>query len=161
MSSKSIISIVAVIVLVGIWFIFSDSEKKMSASKKSIESSSVKVGTLNNKKIGIYKNISAEGLYSMLDMEKRDFVLINVHIPYIGEIAGTDRFIAFNKIQNNLDKLPADKEAKIILYCQSGGMSAIAAQTLANLGYINVKNLSGGMIKWKKNRYPLEYNDSK
>lgn len=102
-----------------------------------------------------YENISTKDLSDMLLKKGKDFTLVNVHIPYIGEIAGTDKLIAFNDIQNNLDELPADKNAKIVLYCQSGGMSAQAAETLAGLGYTNVRNLSGGMIEWKNNGYKI------
>lgn len=108
-----------------------------------------------------FKNISPKELLDMLSQKEKDYTLINVHVPYIGEIANTDEFIAFNEIQDNLDKLPTNKNAKIVLYCQSGGMSAIAAQTLVGLGYTNIENLSGGMIGWKKDGYTLEYNNTK
>ncbi len=95
-----------------------------------------------------YKDISTKELSEMI--KNKDFTLVNVHIPYIGDIEGTDVSIPFNEIANNLDKLPKDKNVKIVLYCQSGNMSAIAADTLAQLGYTNVYNMKGGMIQWQK-----------
>ena len=100
-----------------------------------------------------YTNVSATQLKAMLD--KKDFAFINVHIPYEGEIAKTDAFIPYNEIAKNLDKLPADKNAKIILYCRSGRMSAIAAETLVRLGYTNVWNLEGGMLAWETLGLPI------
>ena len=91
---------------------------------------------------GSYTNVSATQLKAMLD--KKDFTFVNVHIPYEGEIA------------KNLDKLPADKNAKIVLYCRSGRMSAIAAETLVRLGYTNVWNMEGGMIAWETLGLPLK-----
>ena len=100
-----------------------------------------------------YRNILSEQLWTML--QNKDFVMINVHIPYEGELPHTDVFIPYNQIEDNLDKLPTDKTAKIVLYCRSGRMSVIASETLVKLGYTNVWNLNDGMIEWKKKGFPL------
>ena len=102
---------------------------------------------------GSYIDVGAAGLASML--ESKDFPLMNVHVPYEGEIEGTDLFVPFDEIELNLDKLPTDRDAKLVIYCRSGGMSAIAARTLVQLGYTNVWNLDGGMIAWTEAGYPL------
>lgn len=102
---------------------------------------------------GSYTDVNAAGLAGML--ENKDFLLINVHIPYEGELPDTDLFIPYNEVEANLEKLPSDKKAKLVLYCRSGGMSAIAARTLVRLGYTNVLNLDGGMIAWKQAGYPV------
>ena len=41
-----------------------------------------------------------------------------------------------------------DKEQLILVYCRSGRRSKIAAQSLANMGYTNVKEF-GGIIDWQ------------
>ncbi len=41
-----------------------------------------------------------------------------------------------------------DKSAPLVVYCKTGGRSALAAQTLAELGYTNVKSLAGGYEAW-------------
>lgn len=102
---------------------------------------------------GSYTKVSAVGLAAM--MEDKDFPLINVHIPYEGEIEGTDLLIPFDEIEQNLDQLPADKEARLVIYCRSGNMSATAAQTLVGLGYTDVWDVEGGMVAWKNAGYPL------
>ncbi|MEP2165863.1 MAG: rhodanese-like domain-containing protein [Nisaea sp.] len=83
-------------------------------------------------------------------MQNKDFLLVDVHVPYEGEIDGTDKHIVFYEIADNLDKLPSDKSARIVLYCRSGRMSEIAAAELAGLGYTRVSHLAGGMIAWEK-----------
>jgi rhodanese-related sulfurtransferase len=102
---------------------------------------------------GSYTDVSVVGLAAMLENE--DFPLINVHIPYEGEIEGTDEFIPFNEINTNLDKLTTDKNARIVLYCRSGSMSAQAAEALVAQGYTDVWNLDGGMIAWENSGRPL------
>lgn len=102
---------------------------------------------------GRYTDVSVAGLRAL--MADKDFPLINVHIPYEGEIEGTDLFIPFDEIEQNLAQLPADKNARVVLYCRSGSMSAIAARTLVGLGYTDVWNLDGGMIAWQQAGLPL------
>ena len=100
-----------------------------------------------------YREVSAADLKAMLD--RKDFFFVNVHIPYEGEIARTDAFIPFDKVEEQLHLLPPKKEAKIVLYCMSGRMSDIAANTLVRQGYTNVSHLEGGMLAWEKAGYPL------
>jgi len=45
----------------------------------------------------------------------------------------------------------------VILYCQSGNRSAIAAKTLIDeLGYTNVESMNGGITLWKQRNFPIE-----
>lgn len=103
---------------------------------------------------GSYKNVEPKELNSML--KNKDFVLINVHIPFAGDIAKTDLSIPYDQIEQNLSQLPADKNAKIVLYCRSGHMSQIAAEQLVSFGYTNIWNLKGGMIGWEQAGYNIE-----
>jgi rhodanese-related sulfurtransferase len=88
-------------------------------------------------------------------LQQKDFFFVNVHTPYEGEIKDTDAFIVFDKIGDNLDKLPKNKDANIVLYCRSGRMSEIAARQLIDLGYTHVSHLAGGMNDWKKHGYQI------
>lgn len=42
-----------------------------------------------------------------------------------------------------------DPECRLILYCGSGGRSALAAKTLLEMGYQNVASLAGGFAAWE------------
>jgi rhodanese-related sulfurtransferase len=103
---------------------------------------------------GAYRNITPRELSTML--KSKDFVFINVHIPFAGNIADTDLSIPYDQIEQNLNLLPADKNAKTVLYCRSGHMSKIAAEKLVSLGYTNIWNLEGGMADWEKAGYQIE-----
>ena len=92
-------------------------------------------------------NITVDELKTM--MAEGDPVLVNVHIPFEGDLPDTDASIRFDEIANHLDELPPEKDAKIVLYCRSGRMSAEAAGVLASLGYTSVFNLQGGFLAWE------------
>ena len=102
---------------------------------------------------GAYTNATPAQLKQML--ASKDFFLVNVHVPYAGELPQTDAFIPYTDIDQNLSKLPADKNAKIALYCSSGHMSGIAANTLVKLGYTNIWSVDGGMAAWQNAGYDL------
>lgn len=102
---------------------------------------------------GTYTTVPPDRLTELL--EAKDFVLINVHVPYEGDIDGTDLSIPYDQVANRIGELPAAKDAKIFVYCRTGRMSAIAASTLVGLGFSNVWELDGGMVAWEAAGYPL------
>ncbi len=110
------------------------------------------VGTRVDVDGGSYVSITPNVLHSWL--ENKDFLLVNVYVPYVGEIDLTDELVPYNEIEQNLDKFP-DRDAKIVVYCGSGVKSAAVAETLIRLGYTNVWNLEGGMKAWQAAGYPL------
>ena len=104
-----------------------------------------------------YTDISPAELAGML--EQKDFLLINTHVPYDGEIEQTDLFLPFDQAAKLIDRLPADKAAKIVVYCRSDRMSRIAVEEWAKAGYTNLYNLDGGFEAWEAAGYPLLHLD--
>lgn len=49
-----------------------------------------------------------------------------------------------------------DPNRRVILHCASGGRSALAADTLQQMGYANVAHLDGGFTAWKAANRPVE-----
>ena len=49
-----------------------------------------------------------------------------------------------------------DPNRRVILHCASGGRSALAADTLQQMGYTNVAHLDGGFNAWKTANRPVE-----
>lgn len=81
-------------------------------------------------------------------MNDSSAVVINVHIPYEGELEQTDAFIPYDKILGDA-RLPKDKNSEILLYCRSGRMSEEAGTALHDAGYTNIAHLEGGMKGWE------------
>lgn len=102
-----------------------------------------------------FETLTVEELAKRLP--EKTFALVNVHVPYEGELPSTDAFIPFDEVAENLDRLPSDLDAPIVLYCRSGRMSEIAATELVKLGYRNVAHLAGGMRAWEQAGRPLLY----
>jgi rhodanese-related sulfurtransferase len=102
-----------------------------------------------------YENVSVDQFVKM--MNEKDFILINVHIPYQGEIAKTDLLIPFNALDQFKNELPTNKDAKIVVYCMSGPMGDIAAEKLLDMGYTEVIHFQGGMLGWKRAGKQLLY----
>ncbi len=50
----------------------------------------------------------------------------------------------------------ADKNAAIVLYCKTGGRSALATLSLQQLGYNNVHSVRGGFEAWVNGGHPVE-----
>ena len=49
-----------------------------------------------------------------------------------------------------------DPARRTVLYCASGGRSALAADTLQGMGYGNVAHLDGGIKGWREGGHPVE-----
>lgn len=50
-------------------------------------------------------------------------------------------------------------DRRIILHCHRGARSALAADTLQQMGYTNVAHLTGGIEAWQKSGRPTEPGD--
>ena len=48
------------------------------------------------------------------------------------------------------------KDKPVVIVCRSGARSAQATVLLKNAGYAKVANLSGGMLRWRGQRFPVE-----
>ncbi len=98
------------------------------------------------------------GLMKAPSAKQKGFVLIDVrsaeeHLS--GEIPGTDLNIDFREIKARHRELGAKLDDHIVVYCQSGHRSNIAAETLADLGYTHVYNVNGSMNAWMEAGYPV------
>ncbi|MBL9009277.1 MAG: molybdopterin-synthase adenylyltransferase MoeB [Myxococcales bacterium] len=72
-----------------------------------------------------------------------------------GYIPGSD-WIPRGKLEQRIEDAVPDRAADIVLYCAGGNRSALAARTLGELGYTQVRSLAGGFGAWKKAGLPID-----
>jgi rhodanese-related sulfurtransferase len=80
------------------------------------------------------------------------------HIP--GAVLLPRGLLEFD-IHNLVDKMLTDQnvphhEQHIVLYCGTGGRSALAAKSLEDLGYRNVISMDGGIVAWAQAQFSLD-----
>ncbi len=100
------------------------------------------------------------GLEKASDPSRKGFVLVDVRTPEEhqgGFIPGTDFNIDYREMQQRYRDLEVRTDDHIVVYCQSGHRSNIAANTLMELGYKHVYNVEGSMNAWEAAGYTVEH----
>jgi sulfur-carrier protein adenylyltransferase/sulfurtransferase len=64
-------------------------------------------------------------------------------------------FIPRGYLELRVEEKVKDKAQEVILYCAGGTRSALAAKSLAALGYSNVSSMIGGFGRWKEAGFPI------
>ncbi len=100
--------------------------------------------------------VTVEGVKKDIDAG-RNFVLLDVrtseefkagHLPKAVNIPrGTLEFM--------IGKYYPQKDVEMVLYCRTDARAALCAKTLADMGYMNVKNLKGAFKAWGEAGYPI------
>ncbi len=74
-----------------------------------------------------------------------------------GSVAAPRGFLEFIADPGSPMHDPALSAGKrLVIYCASGGRSALAAKTLQDMGYADVANLTGGFQAWSEAGGPTE-----
>jgi molybdopterin/thiamine biosynthesis adenylyltransferase/rhodanese-related sulfurtransferase len=72
-----------------------------------------------------------------------------------GHLPGA-RHVPRSYLETRIEGVVPDRDAQIVLYCQSGNRSAYGARTLTeDLGYTNVSSMTGGITLWKDRGYEV------
>ncbi|ALO35256.1 hypothetical protein CMT41_11390 [Colwellia sp. MT41] len=108
--------------------------------------------------------ITCEGLYQQLPtqpliIDLREAVELEngllpgaVHIPRgVLEM----RITSLVRVADTKEPLLTLAQQNIYLYCQSGARSALAAQSLAKMGFDKVYSLTGGASEWRNKNLPF------
>jgi NADPH-dependent 2,4-dienoyl-CoA reductase/sulfur reductase-like enzyme/rhodanese-related sulfurtransferase/TusA-related sulfurtransferase len=104
--------------------------------------------------------ITSDELYEKLKSEDAPAILVDVRTPQEytgphGHIKGS-KLLPLGELMYNIESLEEHKDEEIIVICHSGSRSMMAAQLLAQAGFKDLRNLSGGMMMWNRKGYPVE-----
>ena len=108
-------------------------------------------------------NINTEMLIKILD-EDASVVLIDVRAPFEIKHTGTIKRgqninIMRGLIEAQIENYVQNKDTPIVVYCGLNIRSPLAARTLIEMGYTDVKNYSDGFLTWKKGLNPVKVSD--
>ena len=92
-------------------------------------------------------------------LSSKDFLLINVHIPYAGEIPGTDADLPYTDVAAIEAFVGSNLDQKVVVYCLGESMSVPVGKTMVTDGYRSVRYLVGGLSAWQSGGHPVDYKD--
>ncbi len=107
-----------------------------------------------NTQEAVYMNITAAQAKEIMDSQKGYIILdTRTQEEYDESRIPGAILIPYDEILEKAEGVLTDKDQLILVYCRSGRRSKIAAQSLVELGYTNIKEF-GGIIDWE---YEVEY----
>lgn len=128
-------------------------ESKISAGAKAIESANQSITNINTKEL-------QELLISNPKVELID-VRTGNEVDFIGGAIDADENVNIPRgwLEFDIDSHVKTKDTPIVVYCGTNQRSPLAAKTLMDLGYTNVKNYADGFVKWQELKLPINYTD--
>lgn len=98
--------------------------------------------------------MNLDGRVTFLSVNPEEFIkmmkepgafVIRAPIMYDKVLEGTDLVMESDNLDDYAEKLPTDKNTKMLVYCRRGNASRYVCNLLLEKGYINVFNLEGGL----------------
>jgi len=86
-----------------------------------------------------------------------DFILVDVREDreWVQGNIPSSIHIGKGVIERDVANLIPNQETEVVLYCQGGYRSALAGESLKEMGYRNVLSMSGGFSDWVNNKFPV------
>jgi rhodanese-related sulfurtransferase len=103
------------------------------------------------------KNVTPEEAYRLLSLSSKWVHIIDVRTPQEyaeGHLAGAEN-IDFNSADFKEKVAKLDKNIPYIVYCRSGSRSAAASKIMAELGFSEIYNMTGGFTDWQAAGFPV------
>ena len=123
----------------------------VKSAKAMVEAANAEVGRLTVEEA---KVLHDEGKVRFVDVrEGREWD--GGHVPgAVSAPRGLLEFIA--DPQSPMHKEALDPDAPLVLYCGVGSRSALAAKTMKDMGFNDVRHVDGGFTAWSQAGFPVE-----
>ena len=109
---------------------------------------------------GARSRIPGVGLSDLLQRTAAGEALVLVDVREPSELVGGRipgaLSVPRSALEQQIEERVPDRAARIVVYCAGGVRSALAAATLADLGYAHVERADPGFSRWKELGYPVE-----
>ena len=100
--------------------------------------------------------VTVEQVKKDMDASK-EFVLLDVRCPDEYDAGHLPKAVNIprGKLEFMIGRFYPNKDTEMVLYCRTGGRSALCTKTLMDMGYKNVKSLKGAFKVWGESGYPI------
>jgi rhodanese-related sulfurtransferase len=106
----------------------------------------------------VFELTDAAESQELLNEPPSGLVVLDIRTPEEyseGHLAGSSNLDFYEPdFADSLDAL--DKELPYFVYCRSGNRSSTAIETMKELGFTEVYELDGGIVKWAEAGLPIE-----
>ncbi len=124
-----------------------------TAGEKAIEAANKAITNINTAELE--KLLSENPKIELIDVRTGD------EIDFIGGSIDADENVNIPRgwLEFDVGSHVKTKDTPIIVYCGTNQRSPLAAKTLMDLGYTNVKNYADGFNKWQELKKPMNFTD--
>jgi rhodanese-related sulfurtransferase len=89
--------------------------------------------------------------------EPFEFIDVREDNEYAQDHARGATHLGRGVLERDVETMIPNKQAEIALYCGGGYRSALAANSLRQMGYSNVASMTGGIKAWRDAGYPIDW----
>ena len=100
--------------------------------------------------------IEVKGAFDLWEVKAATFLDVRTPPEFEeGHIPGASN-VPLDQLLDSQDKLPADRDALIVVYCKSGWRASIGMVAMRMLGYTNAKGFDGSWLAWTAAKHPVK-----
>ena len=100
--------------------------------------------------------IVVKGAFELWEVKAATFIDVRTPAEYEeGHIPGAVN-LPLDEIPTSVAKLPSDRDALIVVHCQSGWRASIGMVSMRLLGYTNAKGFDGSWLAWTAAKHPVK-----